>query len=87
MITATTRDATPAMSPASNLTRRKSVRRSSERLVSSFNTILNHQKPFVKVCTISYEDKAVNEVVEECVVQNTKDCTKDGPDECRHVEL
>ena len=40
---------------------------------------------FRKICWISYEDKAVNEVVEECVTQNVQDCEQPGPEECTTV--
>ena len=43
------------------------------------------EEKFRKVCTISYEDQAVNEVVEECLTQNIKDCSQTGEDECRTV--
>ena len=39
----------------------------------------------LKVCTITYENQAVNEVVNECVTQNIKDCSEAGEDECRTV--
>ena len=38
----------------------------------------------LKVCTITYENQAVNEVVNECVTQNIKDCSEAGEDECRY---
>ena len=41
-------------------------------------------KYILKVCSISYEDQAVNEVVNECVTQNIKDCSEAGEDECRY---
>ena len=41
-------------------------------------------KYILKVCTISYEDQAVNEVINECVTKNFKDCSEAGEDECRY---
>ena len=41
-------------------------------------------KYILKVCSISYEDQAVNEVVNECVTKNIKDCSEAGEDECRY---
>ena len=40
---------------------------------------------FRKICWINYEDKAVNEVVEECITQNVKNCDEQGPEECTTV--
>jgi len=40
---------------------------------------------FRKICWITYEDKAVNEVVEECITQNVKNCAKNGTEECTTV--
>ena len=40
---------------------------------------------FRKVCTISYEQKAIKETVEECRTQYVPDCSNDGPTECRTI--
>ena len=40
---------------------------------------------YSQVCFIYYQDQAVNEVVNECVTQNIKDCSEAGEDECRTV--
>ena len=40
---------------------------------------------FRKICWITYEDKAVNEVVEECITQNVLDCSRNGTKECTTV--
>ena len=40
---------------------------------------------FRKICWINYEDKAVNEVVEECITLNVKNCAKNGTEECTTV--
>ena len=40
---------------------------------------------FRKACWITYEDKAVNEVVKECLTENVKNCNEKGPEECKTV--
>lgn len=62
-----------------------------ERCHTSYVTVYEpHQEEdcdekFKKVCTISYEQKAINEAVEECRTQYVPDCSNDGPTECRTI--
>jgi len=62
-----------------------------ERCHTSYVTVYEpHQEEdcdekFRKVCTISYEQKAINEAVQECRTQYVPDCSKDGPTECRTI--
>ena len=78
MTTAMTRDVTPVMSQVFYHNKRKSVKKTLERSVFSFLSILIFIYFPIKVCYIEYEPQAFNETVEVCRTPVIKDCNNDG---------